>query len=75
MSTLTPAEEKVLDTPAQTRALVEAGTTYPMPPKPVWAPGEPDLCEGRSAGTTVSATRRIRSPCRSGAGTGFSLTA
>lgn len=24
----------------------EAGTTYPMPPKPVWATGEPDLCEG-----------------------------
>jgi hypothetical protein len=25
---------------------VEAGTTYPMPPAPSWATGEPDLCEG-----------------------------
>jgi hypothetical protein len=29
-----------ITTPAQ------AGATYPMPPKPVWATSEPDLCEG-----------------------------
>jgi hypothetical protein len=31
---------------ASTTAPVEAGTTYPMPPKPVLAADEPDLCEG-----------------------------
>ena len=46
---------------------VEAGTTYPMPPKPSWATGLPDLTEGSigwdrevdaGVGDSIGVTRR-----------------
>ena len=40
-----------------TTAPTTAGTTYPMPPKPVWATGKPDLCEGSIGWDTTLSDR------------------